>query len=106
MKQLVLLGAGLLATPVLAADVNPLAAENAVVSLADLDLATASGQNRLAVRLHQAAAEVCGRQLAEIHLAVEAKGRACRSEVVAEARTKIEARLAHNNLKVTQLASR
>ncbi|MDB5684568.1 MAG: UrcA family protein [Sphingomonas bacterium] len=106
MKHLVLLCAGLLATPVLAADANPLAAEKAVVNLAGLDLATASGQNRLAMRLDQAAADVCGRQLAEIHLAVAAKGRACRTEVVAEARAKIEARFARNELKATQLASR
>jgi UrcA family protein len=106
MKYLVALGAALLAVPAVAADVNPLAAEKAVVSLAGLDLATPVGQARLAVRLDQAAADVCGRQLAEIHLAVEAKARECRAEVVADARAKIEASFAQRSPSAVQLASR
>ncbi|WP_181951792.1 UrcA family protein [Sphingobium fluviale] len=82
------------ATPALAADENPFAQDSAVLNLKDLDLATAEGQQRLAIRMDQAARTVCGDHVASVHLALEAKARDCRAAVVADVRAQIEARTA------------
>lgn len=73
---------------------NPLAKESASLSLGGLDLATVEGQQRLAIRLDQAAAQVCGEKLASVHLALEEQGRACRAQVLADIRGQIERRMA------------
>ncbi len=84
---------------------NPLAKESATLSLGGLDLATVDGQQRLAIRLDQAAAAVCGDRLASVHLALEEQSRACRVAVVAEIRGKIEQRQAAARLSKVKLAS-
>lgn len=83
-----------IATPALAADENPFAKDKAVLNLKDLDLGSADGQQRLAIRMDQAARAVCGDQVASVHLALEAKARDCRTAVIADVRSQIEARTA------------
>ena len=73
---------------------NPFAQDQAILNLKGLDLSTADGQERLAIRIDQAARAVCGDGLASVHLAVEAKAQACRTAVVADIRSQIEARTA------------
>lgn len=73
---------------------NPFAKDQAVLKLQDLDLATADGQQRLAIRVDQAARAVCGERLSGVHLALEAKAQECRTAVAADVRAQIEARLA------------
>lgn len=80
------------ATPAFAAEpVNPFASSRAVLSLKDLDLASVDGQQRLAIRMDQAARAVCGDRVASIHLALGEQSRACQAEVIADIRSKIEA---------------
>ena len=73
---------------------NPLAQDQAILNLKGLDLSTADGQQRLAIRMDQAARAVCGDGLASIHLAAEMKAQACRTAVVADIRSQIETRTA------------
>ena len=73
---------------------NPFAKDEVVLDLRGLDLATAQGQQRLAIRMDQAARAVCGDRVAAVHLAMEAKAQACRTAVVADIRTQIETRSA------------
>lgn len=73
---------------------NPFVQDTAVLQLKDLDLSTPKGQQRLAIRMDQAARSVCGENLATIHLDLEAKARECRSAVLADVRAQIEARTA------------
>ncbi|MET0588122.1 MAG: UrcA family protein [Novosphingobium sp.] len=83
-----------LATPAVAASENPLAQDETVLRLDGIDLSTADGQQRLAIRMDAAARTVCGDRLATVHLALNEQARACRAEVVADIRNKIEARQA------------
>ncbi|MFM6933071.1 MAG: UrcA family protein [Novosphingobium sp.] len=73
---------------------NPLAQDSAVLSLKGIDLGTADGQQRLAIRMDEAARAVCGDRLAGVHLALEAKSAVCRAGVVADVRSQVEAKLA------------
>lgn len=73
---------------------NPFVRDRATVSLKDLDLSTPDGQQRLAIRMDQAARAVCGENMASIHLALEEQARACRSAVLADMRARIEAQTA------------
>ncbi|MGN6358168.1 MAG: UrcA family protein [Novosphingobium sp.] len=92
---LVALAAVAFATPALATTAeNPLAEDKAVLNLRGLDLSTAEGQQRLAIRMDQAARAVCGDRVAAVHLALEAKAQECRSAVVADVRAQVESRLA------------
>ncbi|KAG5734274.1 hypothetical protein E4T56_gene14253, partial [Termitomyces sp. T112] len=50
---------------------NPLAKDSVTLRLSGLDLSTPDGQQRLAIRLDQAAAAVCGDRLAGVHLVLE-----------------------------------
>lgn len=77
-----------------AADENPFAKDQAILNLADLDLSTADGQQRLAIRVDQAARAVCGDRLSNVHLSAEAKTQECRASVAADVRAQIEQRLA------------
>lgn len=77
-----------------AATENPFAKDRAILNLADLDLSTADGQQRLAIRVDQAARAVCGDRLSNVHLAAEAKTQECRTSVAADVRAQIEQRLA------------
>jgi len=73
---------------------NPFAQDQAILNLKGIDLSTASGQQRLAIRVDNAARAVCGDRLSNIHLALEAKAQECRAAVAADVRGQIEARLA------------
>ncbi|MEE4453656.1 UrcA family protein [Novosphingobium resinovorum] len=73
---------------------NPFAQDRAIVRLDGLDLASVDGQQRMAIRMDQAARAVCGERLAGVHLALEQRGRECRAEVMADIRTRIEGRMA------------
>jgi len=73
---------------------NPFAQDKAILNLKGLDLSTADGQQRLAIRMDQAARAVCGEGLSSVHLAVEAKAQECRLSVLADVRSQIEARTA------------
>lgn len=77
-------------TPAYAAtDDNPFAADQTVLSLRGLDLATVDGQQRLAIRMDQAARTVCGEGMSTIHLALDAQARSCRADVFADIRSRI-----------------
>lgn len=93
---LVALATFALATPVSAASTdNPFVQDQAILSIKGLDLSTAEGQQRLAIRMDQAARAVCGDSVATVHLALESKARECRAAVVADIRSQIEARTAN-----------
>lgn len=77
-----------------AAPANPFASDKAVLSLKGLDLASVDGQRRLAIRMDQAARAVCGDRLATVHLSLDQQSRACQAEVIADIRSRIEARTA------------
>ncbi|KFG89219.1 hypothetical protein BV98_003046 [Sphingobium herbicidovorans NBRC 16415] len=84
---------------------NPFAQDQTILDLKGLDLASADGQQRLAIRMDQAANAVCGQRLAAVHLAAKAKAQECRAAVLADVRSQIEARLAMN-AKPVQVAAR
>ncbi len=73
---------------------NPFAQDQAILNLKGLDLSTADGQQRLAIRMDQAARAVCGDRVAAVHLALEAQAQECRAAVVADVRAQVESRLA------------
>ena len=89
-----------------AAAENPFAQDKAVLQLKGLDLSTADGQQRLAIRMDQAARAVCGDRLSTVHLALAEKARNCRASVIADIRNQIEVRTAKAaEASRTQLAS-
>ncbi len=98
----------LIAAPAAAAtSSNPFSADSAVLELRGLDLATVDGQQRLAIRMDQAANSVCGEGMSSIHLALGAQARACRDDVFADIRARISAATAlANPVKQTRLAQR
>ena len=71
---------------------NAFAQGETTLNLKGLNLSTAEGQERLAIRVDQAARTVCGDRLSGVHLAVEAKAQQCRAAVVADVRAQIETR--------------
>ncbi|WP_313433649.1 UrcA family protein [Novosphingobium sp.] len=73
---------------------NPFAQDRAVLELKGLDLATAEGQQRLAIRMDNAARSVCGEKMASVHLVAERKAQDCRTAVLADIRSQIENRRA------------
>jgi UrcA family protein len=75
-----------------AAPENPLARDKVVLDLRHIDFATVEGQRRLAIRMDQAARAVCGDRLDTVHLDMAANSRACQADVVADIRSRIEAR--------------
>lgn len=84
---------------------NPFARDKAVLNLQGLDLSTADGQQRLAIRVDQAARAVCGERLSGVHLALEARTQECRTAVAADVRAQIEAKLASATKSTTQVAA-
>jgi UrcA family protein len=85
---------------------NPLAQDKATLRLDGLDLSTADGQQRLAIRMDQAARAVCGDRVSSIHLALGERARECRTVVIADIRAQVEARMANAaSASQTQLAS-
>ena len=83
-----------ISTTAATANTNPFAQDKAILNLQGLDLSTAEGQQRLAIRVDQAARAVCGDRLSGLGLVVEAKTQECRTSVKADVRSQIEARLA------------
>lgn len=73
---------------------DPFVQDKAILQLGGLDLSTPNGQARLANRMDEAARSVCGEHLASIHLSLESQARECRTTVLAQIRTQIEARSA------------
>jgi UrcA family protein len=73
---------------------DPFVQDKAILQLKGLDLSTPDGQQRLAIRMDQAARSVCGNHLSSIHLSLEAQARECRVAVLAHVRAQIEARTA------------
>jgi UrcA family protein len=94
-KGLLIVGAcALTASAPAAATDNPFAKDQAVLRLGGLDLTTVEGQQRLAIRMDEAARAVCGDRLSSVHLALGERARECRTEVIADIRAQIEARSA------------
>ncbi|WP_295630750.1 UrcA family protein [Novosphingobium sp.] len=94
------------ATPAMASTTdNPLAESRATLNLKGLDLSTADGQQRLAIRIDQAARAVCGDRLAGVHLSLDSQSQACRTSVAADVRAQIETRVAKASGTPTRLAS-
>jgi UrcA family protein len=85
---------------------NPFSEDSAVLDLRGLDLTSVEGQQRLAIRMDQAANTVCGEGMSSIHLALGAQARACHADVIANIRSRIAAATAANSTKANQLASR
>lgn len=106
-KGLLVLAVCALATSVSAAATdNPFARDEAVLRLDGLDLSTAEGQQRLAIRMDNAARAVCGDRMFNVHLAADGRARDCRTAVLADIRNEIEARTAlATQAGPTQLAS-
>jgi UrcA family protein len=104
---LLALAACALATSAAAATTqDPFVQDKAVLRLDGLDLSTADGQQRLAIRMDQAARSVCGGDLSSVHLAANVRARECRTVVLADIRAQIETRTAAAaNTAAVQLAS-
>lgn len=102
------LAAILVATPVFAAGGdNPFSADSVVLDLRGIDLASVSGQQRLAIRMDQAANAVCGEGMSSIHLALGEQARGCHADVIADIRSRITAATASADTpSAVRLASR
>ncbi len=87
---------------------NPFAKDSVVLNLRNIDLATVEGQRTLSLRMNQAARDVCGHDLATIHLAMEDQARSCQAAVVADISAQIQARsaLAERTSRPVQVAMR
>jgi UrcA family protein len=98
----------LAASPAVAASsANPFSADTAVLNLRGIDLTSVEGQQRLAIRMDQAANAVCGEGMSSIHLALASQARECRADVIAGIRTRIgAATAARKATDGTQLAMR
>ena len=88
------------AEPVAGSDVNV-----SIVHTADLNLSTDAGRRALDVRLAQAAREVCG-SASDADLAGKNKARACRANVLADARARGEQLAARGGSETITLAAR
>lgn len=86
---------------------NPFSADSVVLDLHGLDLTSVDGQQRLAIRMDQAANSVCGEGMSSIHLALGEQARACHADVIADIRSRIAtATAAAEPTKAVRLASR
>lgn len=84
------LAAMMMAAPALAGPSdNPFSADSVSLDLRGIDLTSVEGQQRLAIRMDQAASAVCGDGMSSIHLALGAQTRACRADVIADIRSRI-----------------
>lgn len=97
----------LLAAPAVAASGdNPFSADSAVLNLRGIDLTTVEGQQRLAIRMDQAASAVCGEGMDSIHLALGAQARTCHADVIADIKSRIAtATAARTAPEATQIAA-
>lgn len=104
----VALAATLAAAPAFAAPGgNPFSQDSVVLDLRGLDLTSVEGQQRLAIRMDQAATSVCGDGMSSVHLSLGAQARACHAEVIADIRSRIATATASaDSGKVIQLALR
>ena len=69
---------------------NPFSADSTTLDLSGLDLTSVDGQQRLAIRMDQAATAVCGSDmLSTVHIALGEQARACRADVLADIRSRI-----------------
>jgi UrcA family protein len=84
---------------------EPLPVETVTVAIADLDLASAAGQQTLDARIHRAVVEVCG-QASVVDLAGLNAVRDCRRTKLAEARAIGDHRLASRSTSAIQLSGR
>lgn len=102
------LAAILMAAPSYAASGdNPFSADSTVLDLRGIDLTSVEGQQRLAIRMDQAADAVCGTGLGTIHLALGEQQRACHADVIADIRSRIATATARADVpQPTRLASR
>lgn len=91
---LALAACGLITAAPAVANENPFAKDQTVLQLSGLDLATVEGQQRLAIRMDEAARAVCGDRLSTVHLDANNKARDCRTAVLADIRAQIETRMA------------
>jgi UrcA family protein len=89
---LILVACALTASMPAAATGNPFAKDQAVLRLGGLDLTTVEGQQRLAIRMDEAARAVCGDRLSSVHLALGERARDCQAKVIADIQAQIEAR--------------
>lgn len=103
-KGLLVLAACLTASSAWASPADPFVQPSAELKLDGIDFATVEGQNRLAIRMDNAARAVCGDRLASVHLDAARSARECRATVVADIRTQIEQRMAAKD-GATRLAS-
>jgi len=86
---------------------NPFSADSTVLNLRGLDLTSVDGQQRLAIRMDQAANTVCGEGMSSIHLALGEQARACHADVIADMRARITAATAAaDTAQATRLALR
>jgi UrcA family protein len=86
---------------------NAFSADSVVLDLRGINLASVDGQQRLAIRMDQAANAVCGEGMSSIHLALGAQARMCRADVIADIRSRIAvATAAVDTTKDIRLASR
>ena len=99
-KALLALAALGMATSAAAATGDPFVDETATLRLDGLDLSTVEGQQRLAIRMDDAARAVCGNGLAKVHLAVAAEARQCQAAVKEDIRLQIEQRMARSDTPV------
>lgn len=90
----ILAACALAASASASANDNAFAKDQTVLRLSGLDLSTVEGQQRLAIRMDEAARAVCGDRLATVHLALGERTRECRAAVIADIRTEIETRTA------------
>ena len=97
-----LLPIALAASPVVA---EPIQTESLAVSIADLDLASASGQKAFDHRIGRAVVELCG-QAADVDLAGRNAVRKCRADTLAQAHKEKDQRLALRSVEPIQLAAR
>ena len=110
-KGLLVVAACCMASSAWAATGDPVASDPFVQQAADLrldgiDFTTVEGQNRLAIRMDDAARAVCGDGLASVHLAVAAEARQCQAAVKEDIRLQIEQRMASSDAQVRVASAR
>lgn len=105
-KALLAVAALAMASSAAAATGDPFVEETATLRLDGLDLSTVEGQQRLAIRMDDAARSVCGDNLASVHLAVAAQARECQAAVKEDIRLQIEQRMAQNDTPVRVASAR
>ena len=105
-KAFLALAAFGMATSAAAATGDPFVEETATLRLDGLDLSTVEGQQRLAIRMDDAARAVCGDGLASVHLAVAAEARQCQAAVKEDIRLQIEQRMASSDAQVRVASAR